>query len=162
MEMLVPILAPASVMSCKQERLKGSCTCETVLAGKKPDSTHPYRCAFKRKAWLWPSAKTRLAKARQFTISAYTQIIVFIKNYGLSCFTQLVIIQSLACSEDSTFPNEGKEGREHGTKGFCRISGELTHKITVSSLAPNKSSFETHETLSLLLHHLFCPAKISY
>lgn len=91
--MLVPIPAPALVMSYKQGWLKGSRKCETVLAGKNPDSTHPYKRAFRRKAWLWPSAKTRLAKTRQVMISAHQQIIVSIKNYRLSCFTRLVIIQ---------------------------------------------------------------------
>lgn len=91
--MLIPIPAPASVMTCRQRWLKGSHTCETVPAGKKPDSTHAYKCAFRRKAWLWPNAKTRLAKTRQVMISAQQQIIVSIKNYRLSYFTPLVIIQ---------------------------------------------------------------------
>jgi len=43
-------------------------------------------------------------------------------------------------------------------------SVETTHKeTTVFSLALNKSSFKHMKPLqSLLLHHMFCPAKFSY
>ena len=115
---------------------------------EKPLTAHTPTNMLLGKAWLWPSAKIKLVKTRQVMISPHQQIIAPIKSYRLSCFTLMVIIQQLACPGDSTFPSEGKEEGKQGTKGCCRISGELTHKeIAVSSLAPNKSNFETHETL---------------
>lgn len=58
---------------------------------------------------------------------------------------------NISCSGDSTLPGKtkerGKGGAEH--KGSYKICAELTHKeIAVPSLALNRSSFKTRETLA--------------